>query len=219
MCIRDSLPSGLVLVSDINSGLYVFDANYVRAAYLEGNVTDASTGMPLDEVEVVIDNPQINSKETDPIGDYKTGLAEPGQVMVTFSKFGFRSQTLPATIERGEVTILDVALVPSESYNITGTVRSLAGNNPIENARVLFQNDNIEIEVATDGNGVFVINSLVEGEYDVFAGAWLFENIEFNNGLSLNQNESLEILLDEALMDDFIVDLGWTVEDLSLIHI
>ncbi len=207
------LPSGRVLVSDINSGLYVFDTDYVRAAYLEGNVTDASTGMPLDEVEVVIDSPQINSKETNPLGDYKTGLAEPGQVMVTFSKFGFRSQTVPATIERGEVTILDVALVPSETYNITGTVRSLVGNNPIENAKVLFQNEQAEIEVATDADGVFVINSLIEGEYDVFAGAWLYENIEFNNGLSLNQNENLDILLDEALMDDFIVDLGWTVED------
>jgi len=208
------LPSGRVIASDRASGLFVFDVEYLRAAYLEGNVTDASTGLPLENVEVTIENNQLRSIDgTNLLGDYKAGLGEPGDVMVTFSKIGFRSQTLPATLERGEVTILDVALVPSESYNITGTVRSFVGNNPIENAKVLFQNEQAEIEVATDADGVFVINSLIEGEYDVFAGAWLYENIEFNSGLSLNQNENLDILLDEALMDDFIVDLGWTVED------
>ena len=109
------LPSGIVLASDIGTGLHVFEVDYVRAAYLEGNVTDESTGFALGEVAVTIDNPQINSDSTNALGEYKTGLAEPGQVMVTFSALGYVSQTLPATIERGEVTILDVALMPEST--------------------------------------------------------------------------------------------------------
>ncbi len=209
------LPSGLVLVSDINSGLYVFDVDYVRAAYLEGNVTDASTGFALGDVEVVIDSPQLNAENTNALGDYKTGLAEPGQVMVTFSALGYVTQTVPATINRGEVTILDVALVPSARYNITGTVSSSIDNSPIENASVLLQSEAFEIEVSTDANGVFVLNSVLEGEYSVFAGAWGFENIEFNPALTLDADQSIDILLGEQIMDDFIVDLGWTVENFA----
>ncbi len=209
------LPSGLVLASDIGTGLYVFEADYVRAAYLEGNVTDADTGLPLADVTVTIDSPQLNSKNSDALGDYRTGLAEPGEVMVTFSLLGYNSVTLPATIQSGEVTILDVALQPSARFSITGTVRSTVDNSPISNGRVLLQSDDFEVEVGTDENGVFDANALLEGEYRVFAGAWGYENIEFSSGLSLEQDETIEIFLGERLMDDFIVFLGWTIENFA----
>lgn len=209
------LPSGLVLASDIGSGLFVFEADYVRASYLEGNVTDADTGLPLGDVSVTIDSPQLNSKNTNALGDYRTGLAEPGQVMVTYSALGYNSQTLPATLQSGEVTVLDVALTPSARFSITGTVSSILDNSPISNARVLLQSEVQQFEVGTDANGVFVLNSLLEGEYSVFAGAWGYENIEFNPALTLDADQSIDILLGERLMDDFIVDLGWTVENLA----
>ena len=209
------LPSGIVLASDIGTGLYVFDADYVRASYLEGNVTDADTGAPIGDVSVIIDSPQLNSDNTDAFGDYKTGLAQSGEVMVTFSVLGYESQTLPINIESGEVTILDVALVPSARFSISGTVRSLTNNSSIENAKVLLQSDFIEMEVATNANGDFVVNSLFEGEYRVYAGAWGYENIEFNPALTLNADQSIDILLGERIMDDFIVDLGWTAESFA----
>ena len=37
------LPSGLILISDIGNGLFVLEPNYVRACWLEGNITDANT--------------------------------------------------------------------------------------------------------------------------------------------------------------------------------
>ena len=36
------LPSGLIIASDIEEGLYVLQPNYVRGAYLEGSIRDAS---------------------------------------------------------------------------------------------------------------------------------------------------------------------------------
>ena len=142
-------------------------------------------------------------------------MAEPGEVMVTFSLLGYNSVTLPATIQSGEVTILDVALQPSARFSITGTVRSTVDNSPISNGRVLLQSDDFEVEVGTDENGVFDANALLEGEYRVFAGAWGYENIEFSSGLSLEQDETIEIFLGERLMDDFIVFLGWTIENFA----
>ena len=41
------LPSGTMIVSDMQRGLFVFSPNYVRASYLEGVVMDCNTEIPL----------------------------------------------------------------------------------------------------------------------------------------------------------------------------
>src|SRR5690606_39243189 len=41
------LPSGLIIASDIEEGLYVLNPTYVQGAYLAGTVTDAVTTNPL----------------------------------------------------------------------------------------------------------------------------------------------------------------------------
>ncbi|MEY4111414.1 MAG: hypothetical protein RLZZ46_1770, partial [Bacteroidota bacterium] len=48
------LPSGNLVASDIEGGLYVLTPTYVRAAYLEGTVTDSICGDPLAGVTVTI---------------------------------------------------------------------------------------------------------------------------------------------------------------------
>ena len=40
------LPSGNLVVSDIDNGLYVLTPTYIRGCYLEGNVTDSVSGSP-----------------------------------------------------------------------------------------------------------------------------------------------------------------------------
>ncbi|NJN77659.1 MAG: choice-of-anchor B family protein [Saprospiraceae bacterium] len=48
------LPSGKILVSDINSGLYVFQPTYVRACWLEGTVSDASNSALINNATIQI---------------------------------------------------------------------------------------------------------------------------------------------------------------------
>ncbi len=48
------LPSKKILSSDRNTGLYVFEPNYVRACFLEGTVVDSITGAPVDNAIVTI---------------------------------------------------------------------------------------------------------------------------------------------------------------------
>jgi len=45
------LPSGHIIASDINNGLFIFDSNYLRACYLVGNITDEN-GNPLNNVDM-----------------------------------------------------------------------------------------------------------------------------------------------------------------------
>src|SRR5690606_10530048 len=76
------LPSGLILCGDINTGLFVLSPEYVRAAYLEGKVTDSQNGMAINGVKVSILSDQPNLKESDVSGNYKTGIAYSGTFTV-----------------------------------------------------------------------------------------------------------------------------------------
>ncbi len=87
------LPSGIVLASDRTEGFFVLGATYSKAAYLEGIVTDASTLLPIDVVDIQISgDDQI--EDTNPTGFYATGIATAGTYDVTYSKIGYYPQTL-----------------------------------------------------------------------------------------------------------------------------
>lgn len=106
------LPSGNVLLTDIGSGLYVCGANYVRACWLEGKVTNAITGAAVSGASVSIASTQANAATTDLVGNYKTGQAIPGVFDVTVTATGYFPKTVQATLQNGVLTILNVKLEP-----------------------------------------------------------------------------------------------------------
>lgn len=105
-------PSGLVISSDMQNGLLVYEVNYVRACWLEGKVTDAITGDPIGGADVHIESSLPNAGKTDIQGNYKTGQATAGNYDVVVSATGYYSKTVPVTLENGVVTLLSVALEP-----------------------------------------------------------------------------------------------------------
>lgn len=64
------LPSGILVVSDINNGLFVLKPTYQRACYLEGVVTDSITGSPIFNATIQILNTNI-TKNSKANGEYK----------------------------------------------------------------------------------------------------------------------------------------------------
>ena len=108
------LPSGIVFASAKAEGLFIFQPSYQRAGYLEGKITDASTGQPLLKARVeVTGTPERDS--TDLNGIYKTG-ALPGTYTVVCSREGYLSQTRTGILlTPGEVRYLDFSLQPLPS--------------------------------------------------------------------------------------------------------
>lgn len=107
------LPSGIILVSDRDSGLYIVGPNYQRACYLNGNIIDFVTQQPVGNVNVEIlgTNGKDNSK---PSGDYKTGWGVPGNYDVKYSKVGYADQIVTGvTLASAQTTIRNIQLVPS----------------------------------------------------------------------------------------------------------
>lgn len=200
------LPSGRVLVADIGNGLYVLDAVYMRACHLEGTVTNAQTGMTLNGVRVEIDSEQPNLAETDLSGIYRTGQVLAGTFDVTYSKQGFFPKTVPAELENGELTIINVELEPIGSVS-GNTIATLDGA-AVPNAQIVITDGQTTFETQSDGSGSFLISGIAPGTYDVYAGTWGYLHAAL---LDVEiDNNSVTIELGEGYQDDFIFDLGWT---------
>lgn len=204
------LPSGLVLVSDIGNGMYVLEPNYVRACWLEGNITDASTTAPLAEASIELITTNV-FEESNGFGEYGTGYAVSGVYDVLVKKPGYEPSTTSVTLENDEVTILNVALVPLDPIALSGSVIDADNGVGVPNAKVNLSNEDFNFDIETDANGNFTIASAFEGEYDAFAGKWGYSTNGIL-GLDLDEvNNTFTIEIERGIQDPFQLDLGWSV--------
>jgi choice-of-anchor B domain-containing protein len=104
------LPSGVILASDIQEGLYILDVEYIRAAYLEGVVTDQNTGNPIFNARVEIIGAGLTT-QTAFDGTYEFGSTLSGTFDVEFSKEGYTDKVVEdVMVVNGEITQLDVEM-------------------------------------------------------------------------------------------------------------
>lgn len=199
------LPSGLVLLTDITSGLYVLNTEYVRAAFLEGTVTDASTGQTLNDVRVVIDSDteeNINFSRID--GTYGTGLATAGTYQVEFAKAGYQRAVMEVTINNGEVTMLDVALTPLNVHTFSGTVFNEQSGEAIPFAHVIIRNDLTEFQTQADENGTYTFFDVPEEAYQQISSIWGYVYTVVEDVMITDGGDDYDIGLNEGYADNFI---------------
>jgi len=202
-------PSGLVIASDMQNGLLVYEVNYVRACWLEGKVTDAVTGANIQAASVHIESTQANAATTGILGTYKTGQAIPGTFDVTFSANGYETKVVSATLENGVLTILDVQLNPFQSYSFAGQTVKAADGTPIAGAKVVLQNSQFQLNATSDANGNFSFPSVFGGNYTLYAGAWGYVTEEVTN-LSIGSGTVPPVVqLTKGYYDDFVLDFNW----------
>jgi choice-of-anchor B domain-containing protein len=104
------LPSGKILATDIETGLYVFQPTYERGCYLEGGVTDQHTGTPIffPTIELIEDSSSLTGSLT---GEYATATLNAGVYSVKVSADGYYSKTITGVVlQKGQLTQLDVEL-------------------------------------------------------------------------------------------------------------
>ncbi len=198
------LPSGLVLASDINTGLYVFQPTYQRASLLQGTVTDSETNDAIGTANVRILDQDYNIATTDPNGNYAGGDIQSGEISVEFSHPLFLTDTLTANLVNGETVILDAELDP-----ITKRVFGIVIDNnglPVENATILAVNEEQSTVSTSNADGTFEI-ALLDFETTIYAQAWGYGL----NALTISGNEvpDVEIAIPVGYVDDFFLDLGW----------
>ncbi len=188
------LPSGLVIASDIESGLFVFQPKYEQACYFEGTVQDSATGALLSGVTVNFDNRAPQEDITGLDGTFATGIYLEGAYRVTFSKPGYAPKTTVAQMRRGQLDFRNIKLLKIVPVNFNIIVLDAVGR-PLPQAK-----QSIELK-------------RVEGDfnrYDIAIGLWGYKPfIVRDTALRQNSTVNLRINLKPGYEDDFALDLGW----------
>jgi choice-of-anchor B domain-containing protein len=108
------LPSGTIVVSNIEDGLHVLTPTYMRGCYLEGNTKDSITGNNLNGVSVQILTVANTTVASAGLGDYATGTVAAGTYNIQFSKTGYQTRIINnVSLTNGVLTILNVKLLPN----------------------------------------------------------------------------------------------------------
>jgi len=208
------LPSGNILVTDIETGLYVVEPKYGNASYVDGTVVNSLTGFPISNVQVQIVG-SSNPAHTSLSGFYETGMADYGTYQISFSAPGYEDLIQSITITSGEILNFDVQLDPFATYQAQLNVINSANFDGVANASVSIYNDDFNYQLVSASNGV-VTTSLIDGEYSISIGAWGYQTICGElvvSGEEVDQTFELDVVYS----DDFSVDLGWQViSDASL---
>lgn len=201
------LPSGNIIVSDMEEGLFIVGPTYVQACYVEGNVTDATTGAPIFGASVEFTG--TVDATSDLVGNYHGGVLDAGTYDFTFTKTGYLPETITGIVlENGEVVIVNAELTPLPTYTITGQVLDAATGFGIPDADVLMQNDIYTFSGTTDAAGNFSFD-MYEDDYDFFAGQWGY--ITNGTAVTVTAGGTYEITLSKGYYDDFIFANDWTV--------
>lgn len=201
------LPSGTLLVTDIENGLFVLDANYQYAAKLEGTVTDELTGDQLQGVEIeIVGHDQI--EKSDLQGAYKTGIGATDTYDITYTKYGYEQKTITETLTMGDTLFSNVELTPLPPFNLTINVNDEAGL-PITNAPIRLAHDSVEIDGQTNGLGEASFTLYYEDDYEVTIGKWSYFTL--CEELVIDETTAtLNYELGSGYYDDFSFDYGWS---------
>lgn len=202
-------PSGIMVASDRQYGMFVLGTTYNPAAYLEGTVTDSQSLLPVDGVLCEI-NGTNDPDMTDVNGIYATGMANGGTYDVTYSKIGYYPQTISTAIANGVVTTQNVQLVPIPPFTLNITVLEEGTNNPIDNVEIQLVGVTTMHTGLTNALGEESITMYYEEMYRLAIGKW--GHVTYCEELFIDASTGgITVYLAPGYYDDFTFDYGWSV--------
>ncbi|MDX2285791.1 MAG: choice-of-anchor B family protein [Bacteroidia bacterium] len=201
------LPSGNILVSDIEEGLFILRAEYRRGCYLEGLVQDQATLAPVSQAEVRLLGAEAQDLSRDN-GRFALGIADPGTYQAVFSRYGYESDTLDVTLGEGQLTEVLVSLVPQVRTPLSIQVLNADQLLPLGGVRVELSNPGVTAEYQTDGQGRIVDSLFVSNAYRMTAGQWGYRTQQRFEVID-SSNNTFTLLLEPGVYDDFVLDYGW----------
>ncbi len=199
--------SGLLILSDMENGLYVVRPKYKRASYLEGRITNCS-GVAIPQAKIQILNTPAN-ETANLFGDYKTGYAFSGYYRVQVTRAGFGTRVIDSVLlSPGVVTNLDVKMI----QNINGLVINFKDplGVDIPNVEISAKNTDSTYIGVSDSTGNVNFTEIPFGKYTLDFGVWghayiCTDSIDYDC-----QTTSKSIVLQEAYQDNFELDFGWS---------
>ena len=212
------LPSGLILASDMDNGLFVYEPNYTRAARFEGIVLDSVTKTPVNGAKISIEGLINREILSDGFGRFKTGTPETGNINIVVSKNGFETKRISKLLSNSFSLKNDtIYLSQLPTSTLSGRIISNESGLPVSNAEVgLFKEGNLSINTKTLENGSFSITNIIPSSYQFSAGKWGYKPLTFKN-ITIPFTQSISEKLMNGYTDNFNFDLGWTVTNTATV--
>jgi choice-of-anchor B domain-containing protein len=202
-------PSGAIVASDREEGLYILGESVTQGAYVEGTITELGTGNPVNNVTVSIAGENITDY-SGVFGDYATGIGIAGTYDINYFKVLYYPQTIATPVTNGNITIQDVVLEKIPQFFVTVKVLDAQTLDPVPGANVRLQHTYVAHEGITDANGDAVIGLYYQDNYQLYAGKWGHQTGCFMDTLLTNTSTTVTVYVDEGIYDDFTFDYGWT---------
>jgi choice-of-anchor B domain-containing protein len=203
------LPSGNVVVSDIETGLWILAPTYQHACWLEGTVRDAVTLAPIFGADVSVAAVSLQ-ESTGFDGHYATGTVNAGTYDVTFSAVGYMPQTITGVVlQNGILTIQDADLVPLVPFDFTGQVVDSASGTGIADAFVSLVSNDTTYSTTADADGNFTFTGIFAGTFTLAAGQWGWITDCSFTGVIDAATPFMTVDLAKGWYDDFTFDFGW----------
>ena len=203
------LPSGNLVISNINEGLYIVAPTYKRACYLEGTVKDKVSKTFINGAKIQIVDVSTADAISNLNGVYKTGTANDGMITVNVSKAGFKSAVFSVGMSRAAVTVLDIELEPLSIFALSVKVVD-ENKNPIQGAKVSLKSRQQALAANCDADGIASFVSFPD-TFDIYAGKWGYA-INAISSRTFSSTDVATITLKKGYRDDFVAQLryDWT---------
>ena len=198
------LPSGNILVSDIEKGLYVFGFDYERACFLEGHVFREGSSVPLNQINVDVAD---FSTQTDISGEFLTGTPNAGNYEVTFSRQGYVPKTLNLDLVNGELVDTTVYLELDTRFGMSIEVVDQDGITVPDVDLQIYALVDTFYTVSNDSGYAFV-DSVFPADYIVHVGKWGYRT-SCNSIYFDELDTTARVSIEQVYYDDFSMDLGW----------
>ncbi len=119
------LPSGNILATDRQRGLFVLQSDYSRGCYLYLTVIDSLSRQNLINANITVLNGDISGR-TNIFGNFRDAQAADGSFQMVVSKTGYRNDTLTINLSKGVSYTKQVALLPANfSLEAMGPLRDV----------------------------------------------------------------------------------------------
>ena len=211
------LPSGLILATDVLQGLDVLQPNYVGAAFTEGIVVDASTGLPLEDVAVELVG--VDARNTDAQGRFLMGVADSGTQTLSFNLPGYQPFQQSIDLYNDSTRQDTFLMVPFSQGQVIFELVSAQDGLPLDEgrvrSRVMAGNDTLSYDFLSNDQGVTLASDVVRGQHRVIAGKWGYQALDTIVNID-SANQIVQLALEPGYADDFVLDLGWQVSGNAL---
>jgi choice-of-anchor B domain-containing protein len=200
-----NFPSGTVIASDRNSGLYVYGVSH-DYGIIRARVVNAADNMPLAGADVHLTT-QGDSLVT-PADGIVQFAPSPGPHTMQASLFGWTTASATRTVTAGSRDTVTLALSALPVVNFAGTVRSAVNGAPLDGSEVSLAYTPIHEHTGPDG--AFAID-VPEGTYRLQVRRAGFVPIDVDRHIGPGFPGQDFSLTPAAFYDDLEATSGWTI--------